>query len=50
MCAVLDTVDNKGPRFSSSKWVACMRLPSGRSIRGIFVVLTLFEKGVYTLI
>ena len=42
-------VVNKGLKFSSSLWVACMRLPSGRSTLGPLVILNLFLHGVLTL-
>ena len=49
MCAVLDLVDNKGLRLSSSLWISYMGLPYGRINLGLCVVLTLFIQGVSTL-
>ena len=49
MWAVFPLVDSKGIRLSSTLWVACIRLPSGRITRCPCVVLTLFPQGVSTL-
>ena len=39
MCAIFTLVDSKGLRLSSALWVACTRLPLGRTTRGPCVVL-----------
>ena len=49
MCAVLDLVDNKGLSLSYALWVACVMIPPGGITRGSFRFLTLFMKGVSTL-
>ena len=50
MWDILDAWVKRGFIFISSLWVACMMLPSGRMIWGIFFVVFLFLHGVFTLI
>ena len=47
MCAVFSLVVNKDLSLSSDLWVACMRLPSGRSTCGPMEILTLFWHSVW---
>ena len=49
MCSVLDTVYKKGMGLSSTLWVFCLRLQSGRSTCGPCVVFTLLVQVVSTL-
>ena len=48
ICDILDLVYNKGLRFSSSQWVACIIIPYGRITCVTWVVLNLFSHGVFT--
>ena len=50
MCAFLYVGVRVGFRFSSDKWVDCMRITYGSMTWGAFVIVLFFIQGVLTLI
>ena len=49
ICAVLDVWVNGSFILSSSLWVACMMLPLGSMTWGVYVIVLLLLRGVFTL-